>query len=193
MAEQKATIARIGNTPLSEIPSLAAWRTVFRSFNVDPTQYRSAPEALLRRLTKKGEIPSINLLVDLCNMVSIRFALPVAIFETRQLQAPLTVRIAEGTERFTTLNETDTEQVVPSEVIFVDEAKLVYARRWCWRQSSGSAATTETTEAIITIEGHHASAVQDVPAALDELLKLLQLYSGGQLISSVLGKDRRAI
>ena len=51
--EQQATLQRIGATPLSQIPSLAAWRAVFRSFGVDPTQYRSASEALLRRLTKK--------------------------------------------------------------------------------------------------------------------------------------------
>ena len=63
--EQQATLRRIGDTPLSQIPSLVAWRAVFRSFGVDPTQYRSAAEALLRRLTKKGDIPSINLLVDL--------------------------------------------------------------------------------------------------------------------------------
>jgi len=51
-AEQHAVRAQIGATPLSELPSLAAWRRAFRSFGVDPTAYRSAAEALLRRLTK---------------------------------------------------------------------------------------------------------------------------------------------
>ncbi len=83
--EQQGTLRRIGDTPLSQIPSLVAWRAVFRSFGVDPTQYRSAAEALLRRLTKKGDIPSINLLVDLGNLVSIRYALPVAVFDTSSL------------------------------------------------------------------------------------------------------------
>ncbi len=92
-AEQQAVLARIGETPLSQIPSLAAWRSVFRGFGVDPTQCRSAAEALLRRLTKKGDIPSINLLVDLGNLVSIRYALPVAVFDTQALQGPLTVRL----------------------------------------------------------------------------------------------------
>src|SRR5215831_9739487 len=55
--EQQATLQRLGDTPLSQIPSLAAWRAVFRSFGVEPTQYRSAAEALFRRLTKKGDIP----------------------------------------------------------------------------------------------------------------------------------------
>ena len=35
-AEQAAAIARLGDTPLSEVPSLAAWRRAFRAFGVDP-------------------------------------------------------------------------------------------------------------------------------------------------------------
>ena len=54
---QKDVIARIGATPLSELPSLAAWRGVFRSFGVDPTQYRNAAEALLRRLPTGKPMP----------------------------------------------------------------------------------------------------------------------------------------
>ena len=85
LAEECATVlARIGDTPLSEVPSLAAWRRVFRGFGVDPTQYRSAAEALLRRLTKQGSLPSINALVDLANLVSVRYALPVAVFDQRE-------------------------------------------------------------------------------------------------------------
>src|SRR6266566_1708757 len=38
-AEQQATLQRIGATPLSQIPQLAAWRSAFRGFDVDPTQY----------------------------------------------------------------------------------------------------------------------------------------------------------
>src|SRR3954466_5730979 len=57
VAEQAATLTRLGQTPLSQVPALAAWRGVFRGFGVDPTQYRCAAEALLRRLTKSGAIP----------------------------------------------------------------------------------------------------------------------------------------
>ncbi|MGH2485104.1 MAG: hypothetical protein ACRDHE_03730, partial [Ktedonobacterales bacterium] len=38
--EQRATLARLGAAPLSQIPSLGAWRGAFRQFGVDPTQYR---------------------------------------------------------------------------------------------------------------------------------------------------------
>ncbi|HEY7523655.1 MAG TPA: hypothetical protein VH720_08375, partial [Candidatus Limnocylindrales bacterium] len=53
VAEQQLVRDRIGSRPLSELPSVAAWRRVFRDFGVDPTAYRSAAEALLRRLTKQ--------------------------------------------------------------------------------------------------------------------------------------------
>ena len=82
-AEQASVKERIGQTPLSELPTLVAWRSVFRGFGVNPTKYRSAAAALLRRLTKQGELPSINSLVDLANLVSIRYALPVAVFDQR--------------------------------------------------------------------------------------------------------------
>ena len=85
ISEQAGVRGRLGATPLSELPELAAWRRVFRGFGVDPTQYRSAAEALLRRLTKQGELPSINTLVDLANLVSVRHALPVAVFDRRAI------------------------------------------------------------------------------------------------------------
>lgn len=185
-AEQRAALARIGDTPLSQIPSLAAWRTAFRGFGVDPTQYRSAAEALLRRLTKKGDIPSINTLVDAGNLVSIRYALPVALFDTRALTGPVTVRFADGTERYATLGEGEAEHPEPGEVIFSDESGTVHARRWCFRQSESSAVRDDTTEALVTIEGHHAGAQADVAAAVRDLRELLSAYAGGQSVSSML-------
>ncbi len=187
--EQQAVIARIGSTPLSELPSLAGWRAAFRAFGVDPTQYRSAAEALLRRLTKKGDIPSINTLVDLGNLVSIRYGLPVAIMDTQAMQGALTVHFADGSERFTTLGEAEVEHPEPGEVVFSDETKLVSARRWCWRQSEGSAAGESTTDAIITVEAQHPAGRADVQAALDDLLKLLNDYAGGTFVSGILGRN----
>jgi DNA/RNA-binding domain of Phe-tRNA-synthetase-like protein len=180
-AEQQAVIARIGQKPLSEIESLAAWRGAFRGFGIDPTQYRSACEALLRRLTKQGNIPSINMLVDIGNLISIRYALPVAVFDTRAVQGVITVRFADGSESFTPLGATDPEHPEPGEVIFADDNQLVIARRWCWRQSDGSASRETTTNAVITVEAHHKSGHADVQSAVDDLVNLLGKYAGGSV------------
>lgn len=179
--EQKATIARIGSTPLSELPSLSAWRGVFRGFGVDPTQYRSAAEALLRRLTKQGDIPFINALVDLANLVSIRYTLPVAVFDTQDTTETVTVRFARGDERFTILGQSEPEHPEAGEVIFVDEADLVSARRWCWRQSAQSAAKETTSNVIVTVEAHHPNARPEIESALHNLSALLERYAGAKV------------
>ena len=175
--EQRIALDRIGDTPLSEVASLAAWRRAFRAFGVDPTAYRSAAEALLRRLTKQGSIPSINTLVDIGNLVSIRYALPVAMFDLGSIDGGLTVRFASGDETFTDLGSGATEQPEPGEVIFIDEAGHVAARRWCWRQSAESASSASTTDVLVTVEGHHDQARTDVEAALADLDALLRSFA----------------
>jgi DNA/RNA-binding domain of Phe-tRNA-synthetase-like protein len=175
--EEEAVRARLGETPLSELPALAAWRRAFRAFGVDPTQYRSAAESLLRRLTKQGDLPSINVLVDLANLVSIRHALPVAVFDLRAVAGGLTVRLARGDEAWADLGSSTTEHPAPGEVVFVDADEVVHARRWCWRQSAASAAGPDTAEVLITAEGHHEGAAGDVARAVADLEDLLARFA----------------
>ena len=184
--EQQAVRERIGDTALSELPALAAWRGVFRGFGVNPTKYRSAAEALLRRLTKQGELPAINTLVDLANLVSIRYALPVAIFDQRAVAGGTTVRFADGTEPWSDLGSSEAQHPEPGEVIFSDDAGAVRARRWCWRQSMESASRGDTAEILITVEGHHHGAPQDVAAALVDLERLVTTHASASI-------QRRAI
>lgn len=193
LTEQEAVKARIGDKALSEIESLAAWRRAFSAFGVSPTQYRSAAEALLRRLTKKGDIPSINTLVDIGNLVSIRYALPVAIFDRRQIEGVITVHYADGTENYTELGADDVLHPDVGEVIFSDEKKMVVARRWCWRQSATSAATEQTTDAVITVEAQHANGQGDVENALGDLLDLLKTYAGGSCDTAILTTDNPVV
>jgi DNA/RNA-binding domain of Phe-tRNA-synthetase-like protein len=183
-AEQAAVRERIGERPLSELPTLAAWRSVFRAFGVNPTKYRSAAEALLRRLTKQGEIPSISTLVDLANLVSIRYALPVAVFDQRSVVGGTTVRLAHGGERWLDLGSSTTDRPEVGEVIFADDDEQVSARRWCWRQSRASAASADTTEILVTVEGHHPAAADDVDRALRDLQALLGSFASPAAVHS---------
>lgn len=172
-AEQQAASGRLTATPIAELPSIAAWRRAFSRFGVKPTQHRNAAEALLRRLAKHGDIPTVNTLVDIGNLVSIRHAMPVAAFDLARIDGALTVRFATGDELFTDLGSTGGVSPDPGEVIFVDSKDVVSARRWCWRQSAQSATSPTTVEALIVVEGHHDTAGQDVEAALTDLTSLL--------------------
>lgn len=193
LVEQSLVKQRIGETLLSELDSLAAWRGVFRSFGVDPTKYRSAAEALLRRLLKKGDIPSINSMVDVCNMVSIRYALPVAAFDASQLQGVMTVQLADGTESFLPHDQEQSEHPESGEVIFSDASGLVFARRWCWKQSRQSVVTEATNLAVVTIESQLENGRQTIETGLSDLHSLMQRYAGGSYLRGVLGPDQLEI
>ena len=69
---------RLAAGPESEFPEIQAWRRVFAAMGLKPTQYRCAAESLLRRFRKEGSLPRLHPLVDLCNAVSLAFAIPVA-------------------------------------------------------------------------------------------------------------------
>ena len=178
-AEQVAVLARLDGTAIAELPSVAAWRRTFTRFGTKPTQYRNAAEALLRRLVKQGDIPSISTLVDIGNLISIRYAMPVAVIDGAGTDGGITVRFAEGGERFTDLGSTDPVTPDPGEVVFVDRRGAVAARRWCWRQSAQSGTGPTTTDALVVVEGHHETAAAEVEAAGADLAGLLAAHQPG--------------
>jgi DNA/RNA-binding domain of Phe-tRNA-synthetase-like protein len=189
-AEQETVRHQLGDTSPSEVTSLAAWRSTFSAFGVKPTQYRNAAEALLRRLAKQGTVPSINTLVDMANLVSLRYQLPVAVFDQHSVAGTTTVRFASGDERFTDLGSHSISHPEPGEVVFVDDEGVVSARRWCWRQSTQSAAGSSTADALITVEGHHPDARTDITRATHDLVGFLSEHQPrAHLTSAILSPD----
>jgi DNA/RNA-binding domain of Phe-tRNA-synthetase-like protein len=177
--EQQAVSERLSDVPIAKHPSIAAWRRVFTAFGAKPTQHRNAAEALLRRLHKRGDIPSISTQVDIGNLVSIRYSMPVAVVDATQVADPITVRFADGTEPFADLGSSESVHPEPGEVVFVDGDGVVCARRWCWRQSAQSATGPDTAAALYVVEGHHDTAEDDIREALDLLVSLLAAHQPG--------------
>ena len=51
----------------------------------------------------------------------------------------------------------------------------------------------DTTDAIITIEGHHAEARRDIEAALQDLQTFLHTYARGTYKTGIVDKDNLTI
>jgi DNA/RNA-binding domain of Phe-tRNA-synthetase-like protein len=183
-AEQQAASDRLRATAIADLPSIVAWRRAFTQFGAKPTQYRNAAEALLRRLAKHGDIPTINTLVDIANLVSIRYAMPVAAFDRAGIAGSITVSFARSDERFHDLGSTENASLDRGEVIFVDADNVVSARRWCWRQSALSATSASTVETLVVVEGLHDTAAEEIESALVDLTSLLASHLPGSSTES---------
>jgi DNA/RNA-binding domain of Phe-tRNA-synthetase-like protein len=159
---------RLRQGPESSLAEVSAWRRVYAQMGLKPTQYRSAGEALLRRFRQEDDLPRLHPLVDLCNAISLAFALPVAVFDLMGVEGYLEVRHATGAETYLAFSG-ETEIPPAGEIIFADAANHVHARRWTFRQSLRSTIRPETRQALIVSEGMHESAAVDVPALIDAL------------------------
>ena len=187
-SEQAAARERVGKRSLAEFASIAAWRSAFRKFGVEPTQNRNAAEALLRRMQKVGSLPQVNPLADIGNLISIKHALPLAIFDTASAPPPYLAHPASGDERFLPRDEANPqlESPQPGEIIFTDANGNALIRRWCWRQGQAGMIAPETRQVIVTIEAQHVGAQPDIERALADLQSLLTQFTGASCYSAVL-------
>ncbi|MFK0162464.1 B3/4 domain-containing protein [Rhizobium sp. NPDC090279] len=170
---------RLAAGPEGEMAEIQAWRRSFSKMGLKPTQYRCASEALLRRFRQEGSLPRLHPLVDLCNAISIAFAIPVAVFDFAKISDDLEVRHANGSESYLTFAG-ETEHPEPREVIFADAAGQAHARRWTNRQSGLSAVRDDTRSVLIVAEALHESAARDIPRLIDAIAtELAAIWSIG--------------
>lgn len=180
--------ARLAAGSEGEMPEIKAWRRTFSKMGLKPTQYRCAAESLLRRFRKEGALPTLHPLVDLCNSISLAFAIPIAVFDVARVSEFLEIRHASGEERYAGFSG-ELEHPEPREIIFADALGNAHARRWANRQSGLSAVRADTHEVLIVVEALHESAPADVAKLITTLTDTLITTWGASPRSAVLRRD----
>jgi DNA/RNA-binding domain of Phe-tRNA-synthetase-like protein len=66
---------------VKQIPSIEATRRIYKLCGKDPSRYRPASEALIRRVLQGKELYQIDTLVDLINLASIRYGYSIGGFD----------------------------------------------------------------------------------------------------------------
>jgi DNA/RNA-binding domain of Phe-tRNA-synthetase-like protein len=174
---QQVARLRLASSPEGALPEIQAWRRVFSKMGLKPTQYRCASEALLRRFKKENALPAIHPLIDLCNALSLAFAVPIAVFDVAKIADFAEVRYAAGDETYLAFSG-ETENPEPREVIFADRARKAHARRWTNRQSAYSAVRNETRTVLIVAEAMHEGAEEEIDALMAALADELKALWG---------------
>ena len=71
---------------IKRIPGIEATRRVYRACGKDPSRYRPASEALIRRMLQGKPLYRIDTLVDLVNLASIAFGYSIGGFDADKFQ-----------------------------------------------------------------------------------------------------------
>jgi len=80
-------------------PTVSAVRRMYRRIGWEPTQYRPSSEAMIRRFLKDKGLYRINNAVDLGNVASTRFHLPMGLYDIDKISGSISVDVGlEGEE-----------------------------------------------------------------------------------------------
>jgi len=79
---------------LADHPRIKSWRDAYRAFGAKPSEFRASVEALARRVLRKEPLPSINALVDVGTVVSLRHLIPAGGHAIDVLTGDIALRFA---------------------------------------------------------------------------------------------------
>lgn len=131
---------------LAENSHIAAVRGLQKSFGFDPTRYRPSSEALLRRVLKGQGLHSVNSAVDVNNLCSLEWLLPMCIYDLRNVNGQPRVRIGQPGEEYPGIGR----QMFQAEhkVIIADESGIMGSTV---SDSERTKVTTATTDILLAI------------------------------------------
>jgi DNA/RNA-binding domain of Phe-tRNA-synthetase-like protein len=88
------------NQPPSSNKIISAVRRMYRRIGWEPTQYRPSSEAMIRRFLKDKGLYRINNLVDMGNIASTRFHLPMGLYDRDQIKGIIQVDVGKEEETY---------------------------------------------------------------------------------------------
>lgn len=139
---------------LKSNPFIASWRSAFEAFGVNPNQCPPSIANLIKRVRSGKDLPYINTLVCIFNIVSMRFVLPAGGDDLDKLAGDIRLGRASGEETYTPLGSAgELEHPKRGEVILYDSGTLdVLCRAWCWKNGDRSRIEESTRLVAINID-----------------------------------------
>ncbi len=179
---------KIDKDEIAAHPRINSWREAYRAFGAKPAKYRSSIEAMIRRVINGNELPNINTVVDIGNIISLKNIITAGGHAIDVVSGNISLREATGEEEFTAFGADKIENPEPGEIIFT-EGSTVLTRRWSWRQSNHTSTQKSTTAIEMNIDGLPPVTRDEVNKICQEVMELIHKYCGGKLRYEILSKD----
>ena len=190
--EEKLLQQRLKVEEITSYPKINSWREAFRSLGIKPSEYRSSIEAMSRRVLRGNELPSINALVDIGNILSLRHLVPTGGHALDAIQSDISLRPADGSEEFIPFGSEEMEHPDPDEFVFV-EGNTVLTRRWSWRQANHSLTLPSTKIIEFNIDGLPPVSMDEVELVARDMFDLVGRFCGGELSVQYITRDTPSI
>lgn len=136
-----------------------------------------ASENLIKLLTKREELVSINKAVDIYNILSIESKLCLGAHDIDKVSGNVSLKITDGTEKFLPLGSEELKPINPGEYSFVDDDNDVV----CWldiRQVDKTKVTGASKNVLYLIIGNKETKDEDLEKVTNDLIELTTKFAG---------------
>ena len=138
-----------------------------------------ASENLIRLLTKREDLISINKAVDIYNILSIESKLCLGAHDIDKVDGNVTLKITDGTEKFLPLGSEELKPVKAGEYSFVDDNNDVV----CWldiRQVDKTKVTEDSKNVLYLIIGNRKTTDEELEKVTNNLISLTTKFASGK-------------
>jgi DNA/RNA-binding domain of Phe-tRNA-synthetase-like protein len=157
---------------IREFRNINAYREAFKKLNMNPNRFMCSIEALAKRVKKNADLPHINSIVDVGNVFSLAYQLPMGAHNVDKWESDFTIRFSQPGDHFQPMGADEVEEMPEGELVYVS-GHTVKTRRWIWRQSDDGKITEDTSYAFFPIDGFSDVNKDQVLEARDRLAALL--------------------
>jgi DNA/RNA-binding domain of Phe-tRNA-synthetase-like protein len=186
----KKAMEELKDVRVKETDLVIPYREAFTKLGINPNKFMCSIEAMLTRISKGKEIPSINPIVDLGNALSIKYNLPLGMHDIDNFDGDIMLRQCNNEDTFVPFGSTEEEKCDEGEYCYVSGHE-VKTRKWTWRQGEKSKLTEKSTNLFVPIDGFNDVNKDEVFKLQDELVEFLKENYDVEIQTGFVDKDNR--
>ena len=175
-SELEFCINKYSSASIKEINTIAGFDELHRLYGEKSKKIKSAPETLIRGIMKKGSIPRISHLVDLYNIISVKYAIALGAHDWDKIKGNIALKFSMGGEVFQPIGATELELISPGEYGYFDDKTNELLCRLEARQSNTSKLTETSTKILMIIQGNRQTSKEYLLCAKKELLDNIKSF-----------------
>ncbi len=149
-----------------------AYRRIHDQIGAYPDNSPPAVENLYIRGVFQGKLPTINSVVDACNLVSVMSQLPLGVFDSDKIIGDITLRLAKKGESFKPLGKNKQTPIPEGIPILEDQEKIISIPGV--RDSNATKITKHTRNLLLISWGNKDIPVDSVKTVLNEASRLIK-------------------
>ena len=170
---------------INERPTIAEWRSIWKTLGTDANRYRHSAESLLRRVNKQNYISPLNSAVDLNNFFSLRYELPIGIYDVAHLKGDIDISVGKEDASYEGLNG---RPIQLTNMVHCADANGAFGSPYV--DSIRTAVTETSTNALQIFYLRPSLSLEDSEKLLSASANMFTQITGGDYKVAVLHEDR---